>query len=134
MPRHVNGKVRFGTRSSIFARFIRKVEVEPGSECWIWTGAVCRQGGVGRAWQEHRAYGHMDGVPITKSGYAKAHRVSCWLFRPGFDPKLQVDHLCENTLCVNPYHLELVDGEENNRRRFERVPEPDPAEEREWIF
>lgn len=27
-----------------------------------------------------------------------------------------LDHTCENTLCVSPWHLELVTAEENKRR------------------
>lgn len=31
-------------------------------------------------------------------------------------PKMVIDHLCGNRLCINPGHLELVTRGENNRR------------------
>ncbi len=43
----------------------------------------------------------------------KAHRVS-YEYWNGIIPKgLQIDHLCRNTSCVNPQHLEAVTCEEN---------------------
>ena len=32
-------------------------------------------------------------------------------------PKKQVDHLCENRLCCNPLHLEMVTHKQNQKRR-----------------
>ena len=52
--------------------------------------------------------------------YAKthmlAHRFSYELFRGNIPAGLTVDHLCKNTACVNPYHLEVVTQRENNLR------------------
>jgi hypothetical protein len=33
---------------------------------------------------------------------------------------MQVDHLCNNRLCCNPEHLELVTHQENQKRRATR--------------
>jgi hypothetical protein len=35
-------------------------------------------------------------------------------------PELDVDHLCNNKLCVNPSHLEAVTHQENCIRRAQR--------------
>jgi hypothetical protein len=119
-----------GVRQKVFERFVTKVEFSRGLGCWIWTGAVCRQGGRSRAWAGHRRYGHMR-APITPSGFAKAHRVSLWLFDDEYDPRPEAegDHTCEIRLCVAPHHLDQCPGEENNARRFEREDDG-----REFIF
>lgn len=31
---------------------------------------------------------------------------------------LEVDHLCENKLCINPEHMELVTHRENTKRTY----------------
>ena len=46
-----------------------------------------------------------------------AHRASYLAFIGGIQRPLQVDHLCHNTICVNPAHLEAVTELENMRRR-----------------
>jgi HNH endonuclease len=68
--------------------------------CWEWTGALNQSGYAqirrwGFTWQVHR---------LTY----EAHY--------GERPQQQVDHLCKNTRCCNPEHLEDVTPAENNRR------------------
>lgn len=46
-----------------------------------------------------------------------AHRVAYWVatgIKPPSD--MQIDHLCKVRSCINPEHLELVTGAENNAR------------------
>ncbi len=66
--------------------------------CWIWSGTTDSYG-----------YGVFK---INRSMY-KAHRLSVALYRGYCDEDLTVDHLCRNTRCVNPDHLELVPNEVN---------------------
>lgn len=45
------------------------------------------------------------------------HRVAWQAYRGEIPDGLEVDHLCRNTRCINPYHLEPVPRAENLRRR-----------------
>ena len=69
------------------------VTYKQNTDCWLWHGCV-QSNGYGRV--SFRG----------KSGYA--HRMSyqlCW----GAIPKgLELDHLCRNRACINPWHLEPV--------------------------
>ena len=60
--------------------------------CWAWLGT-----------RAHHKYGKMrfNGKEIY------AHRLS-WYFHHGEWPKNSIDHVCKNTSCVNPAHLEDV--------------------------
>jgi hypothetical protein len=79
------------------------LRVDFGPYCWTWTGG--RMGA-------RKAYGC---ITVQRAPRA-AHRWS-YEFCVGPIPRgLQLDHLCRNTLCVNPDHLEPVTQQENNRR------------------
>jgi hypothetical protein len=82
-------------------RFMRFVEPEPMSGCWIWLGCQDRKGYGRFRWPHARE---------TKL----AHRVS-YFIRYAVWPK-ELDHLCRVTSCVNPSHLEFVTSRENTRR------------------
>lgn len=91
-------------RLSAHLRFIRKINIV--DRCWIWSGAKNKKG-----------YGRF----MFKGKNRKAHHVSLFLFKniaDGFSKHRQVDHLCNNTSCVNPDHLEIVNQNENVRRRY----------------
>jgi hypothetical protein len=77
-----------------FFRFVDK-----GDECWTWTGAR-QAGGYGR-------------FASSASVLVLAHR---WSYEHHVGPiadGLTIDHLCRNTSCVNPDHLEPVTREVN---------------------
>lgn len=70
---------------------------------------------------------------VNNSGYARysvrccgqvrklyAHRTSYELTHGPIPAGLELDHLCSNPRCVNPFHLEPVTGAENLRRRDAR--------------
>lgn len=84
--------------TSCVVRFEQRItENERG--CWIWTGAKSR----------------------PENGYARLgpvymHRWSYEYHRAPIPEGLEIDHLCRNTLCVNPWHLEPVTRKVNAER------------------
>lgn len=46
----------------------------------------------------------------------RAHRFSFEYFRFPVPPELELDHLCRNKWCVNPFHLEAVTHQTNMLR------------------
>lgn len=73
---------------------------EPNTGCWIW-GANCCNG-----------YGRFS----YKGKTTPAYRVSYELLVGPIPDGLVIDHLCRNTYCVNPQHLEPVTYRENTLR------------------
>jgi hypothetical protein len=92
------------------ARWLYRIaqQITPGGNgCWIWTGALDEDG--------YGQFAVIDG-PGAKTG-TSAHRAS-WLAHVGDIPEvyLELDHLCRNRTCVNPWHLELVTNQVNKER------------------
>jgi hypothetical protein len=72
---------------------------EPNSGCWLWLGSLNRDNGYGRFYLRYKSY--------------LAHRFSYELQNGPIQNGLVLDHLCRNTSCVNPKHLEVVTNKEN---------------------
>ena len=82
-------------------RFWSKVEIASPTECWEW-----------KASRKSHSYGlfHMG---KKGSSMKQAHRVAYELTRGPIPEGLELDHLCRNRGCVNPFHMEAVTHHEN---------------------
>lgn len=78
-------------------RILDKIEPEPNSGCWLWTGAI----GSG-------AYGNIQWHGRTW----RAHRLVYQLL-VGSIPKPTLNHDCRARSCVNPSHLTPMTMKEN---------------------
>jgi hypothetical protein len=70
--------------------------------CWLWTGAINDKG---------------YGLTRVTRRTLRAHQWSFAMFVGPVPDGLELDHLCRNTACVRPSHLEPVTTSENVRRR-----------------
>lgn len=99
--------VPFGRRNgrrfcSVDCRFLSHVQLSSGNSCWTWNGDLDRHG-----------YGRFFAAEFkTRS----AHRIGYMLLVGPIPDGLTLDHLCRNTRCVNPDHLEPVTQRVNNAR------------------
>lgn len=84
--------------------FERCIEDENG--CWNWTGYVDPSWGYGQIGRGSRS----DGVMCT---HVAAYTV---MVSDDIPDGYEVDHLCFNRVCCNPYHLEAVPGSVNRSR------------------
>jgi len=88
-------------RELIQARFNQKINKDPETGHWYWTGQIVDTG-----------YAKM------KAGGRKqmAHRIAWELFNGEIPDEMRVNHLCSIKECVNPEHLELGPVGFNGRR------------------
>jgi len=81
--------------------FMKHVEVSDNG-CWVWIGAT-KPGGYGV-------------FAIRKNNIQKTYNAHRWAYIHLFGEipeNLTIDHLCRNTRCVNPSHMEIVTIREN---------------------
>ena len=105
---HVKGQpVRF-QRGHQFRKFhvpvgerLAKQSERTSTGCLVWTGPTAGAG---------------YGVISHKNRLAYVHRVSYELSNGPIPSGLEIDHLCEVKLCLEPSHLEAVTHAENMRR------------------
>lgn len=81
-------------------RFWSRVAETVGG-CWLWTAAKCDNG-----------YGRFRAGSVL----VRTHRYAYELMVGDIPEGLDLDHLCRNRACVNPYHLDPVTRGVNVRR------------------
>jgi hypothetical protein len=92
-----------GTSSTFVARLFAGIDFS--GDCWEWTRATSKGYGV-------------VGRGSRSAGLEQAHR-AVWMLLVGPIPDgLILDHLCRNTLCCNPDHLEPVTPAVNKARGY----------------
>ena len=91
-------------RTSAVERFDKIKAASNVEDCWIWDG--------GRALHSGGVYG----MAYFQKLRIPAHRAAYLYWVGEIPPKLVVDHLCRNTECINPDHLEAVTQGESIRR------------------
>jgi len=89
-------------------RFWEKVTKNEGNGVWGWTGAI-----------KNKGYGKLT---LEGKGYL-AHRVAYRLTKGKIGDGFELDHLCRNTRCVNPSHLDAVTHKENILRSKSPISE-----------
>lgn len=97
-------------------RFWSKVDFDVNNRrrCWPWQ-AFCNPKGYGRF-----TIKTSSGERVT----TYAHRVAYEIEVGEIPAGLQLDHLCSNKGCVNPWHLEPVTAKENRRRIYRQREDP----------
>lgn len=120
-----------GATPSLRKRLLKYIEVRGFFDCWPWLGKVERNG-----------YGRIR-IGGRGSVFAPSHRVAYWLLveegeeYADDDPRhgLEVDHTCENRLCHNPAHLQMITAHRNkwyrHHSRDEQYAEPYKPDARE---
>lgn len=85
-------------------------KVDASASCWVWTASMKNSyGGFGVGRGERRRVGY-------------AHRIAWEMLVGPIPTGMHLDHLCKNTLCVNPDHLEPVTPATNSQRGATGVP------------
>lgn len=91
MPSYTKVPDSVKRKINIEERFFSKIEKT--NSCWNWIGGLNTTG---------------YGVFFNGKKIVKAHRFMYELVKGDIQKGLQLDHLCRNTKCVNPQHLEAV--------------------------
>lgn len=98
-------------RRDIWDIILTHVEGDPETGCWIFTGRTQEDGYV----RFNLKY---------KLGNWLGHRLTYHLIWTGHHNAQQLDHLCNNTRCINPLHVHPLSAKENARLRNRRALDP----------
>lgn len=85
------------------AKIADKIEHEPNSDCWLWTGAI--SGG-----------NYKYAISVIGRRNFQTRNLIWQQFIGPIESGLILDHLCRTPACVNPAHQEPVTYRENMER------------------
>lgn len=102
---HRHGRVDPPSDSERFWQHVIIPRVGHLCGCWLWS-----------ARRSSKGYGRFD---PRRSIHLLAHRYAYEQIRGAIPVDLELDHLCRQPICVNPWHLEPVTKAENVRRQHE---------------
>lgn len=109
MPEKLRGDAR---REAIREKVMSRVRINSVTGCWEWLGPTSGKPGRGRHGRGH-SYPRMN-----LDGQTVAVHIVMWVNEHGYLPsKRQLDHTCENRICVNPAHTDDVTHKRNQKRR-----------------
>lgn len=92
--------IRKNNRQRFESKFIKT------DGCWEWTGNKLPKG-----------YGYFHVCHGPKNWQKRyAHRLAFEFYKRPLLPGETIDHLCRNTSCVNPDHLDATSNGDNSRR------------------
>ena len=97
-----------GKGDSIETRIKEKTKILPNG-CWEWVGAKLKK--------DSGSYGQIRIGTRENNKLKRAHVVSYILYKGKIPKGKEIDHICRNTLCVNPDHLQAITHKENCKRR-----------------
>lgn len=104
-------QLTYEQRREIWSVVLRDVEGDPVTGCWNYVGRTQEDGYV-RFTLKH------------KLGNWLGHRLTYHLIWTGHHNTQQLDHLCNNTLCISPLHVHPISAKENARLRNRRAADP----------
>lgn len=91
--------MRTGRPKKLLAhRLLSKIRPDLQTGCWVWQGAPNPKG-YGVLWVNRRNQ--------------MAHRVVYEFYKGMIPSGMQLDHLCRNRICANPWHLDPVTSQVN---------------------
>lgn len=105
----------FETTDKVLARVFAKIEIQDLgyiTPCHIWTGGTSGEGRGG-------GYGRMSLYGCTTA----VHLFMWRKFKGPIRKNYQIDHKCNNRLCCNLDHLQMVTNLKNQRLRAKRTKE-----------
>lgn len=109
----INNKIEFEALSKTKYGVDYQVEKHKNL-CWIWQGNTSGKGnGAGRGYGRMKYRGESRAV----------HRLAYVCWNGPITPSKVVDHMCNNRLCCNPKHLQLVTQKKNIRLMHQRKKE-----------
>lgn len=110
------GHVRWSPDCAEAPADIIERNVHHSDDHWLWVGAAAPSGRTG----------NLYGALTHRGTHWKAHRWSYTVLVGPIPEGHHIDHLCDQTLCVNPAHLEAVTEEEHDRRTRAKIERNQP--------